>query len=621
MQSVYQIGLRYLVPAVLALALLLTMVTVSWDDQVSVEAQLATFFPHDCAGGWENPHYASGQPDVSGAGYTPDNSAVFLDNMAEITCTGFAGQLPPLTYQTEAFVRFSWSQPGRVPVLLEDMVLPDESTETTNIVTDEMVTADVENMETDGGGGTTDTVSDSEVNTLSTTTPTTETVIESTGEESVPASEVATEELPAVPVEPAEATATPPSTVLPEPEAELAPVPVIEVEPEPEPETSEPVSWFDWLLPYAFAEVLPLTESLSEVSPTTAVPEPVIETSTSETAVFDTSTTTPAVSTTTASTTATTTDPAYEIPTPTATAETPQFAVSYQIGAGEWVVLGEIVSIHNDIRLPIPKEVVASINDFSDVKLRLSALPQFDTVPPVYLDAVWIEVDYAPLDALGVHSVSSLVPVTYDIADIIVPVSTTSSSTLLDADVVVLSTSSDLMPRSVADFATSIQWIQGIDNRTVLATVVEQGRSELWYFDLAALTVTRIGFADGVPGSIAPTAKDGLVFWLNASSTKIYTYDTRTAGQLYEYLLAANRAEATEYVFTFPYTAWELVWRGSQFLVSHADRGEVFGDSDGRSFEAFVRLFTLTALLPIEGLEALSITTPIPMIDGELVAE
>ncbi|MFM2424238.1 MAG: hypothetical protein RLZZ70_629, partial [Candidatus Parcubacteria bacterium] len=138
---VYQLGKRYIIPGILAVALLLTLVTVSWDANVAVEAQLANYFASTCTGGWENPAAASGRPDVSGEGYTPDNAAVFLDNAAEIECLSFTGELPPLTYHTEASIRFSWSQPGRVMASVEDVVL-DELPEVNETATN---TTDVEN--------------------------------------------------------------------------------------------------------------------------------------------------------------------------------------------------------------------------------------------------------------------------------------------------------------------------------------------------------------------------------------------------------------------------------------------------------------------------------------------
>jgi hypothetical protein len=384
------------------------------------------------------------------------------------------------------------------------------------------------------------------------------------------------------------------------------------------PVEAEVVSWLNWLLPVALAEeVVPESTPIDISVPLQNEDEAIVD----DVATLDTLPIEVVEATTSlASSTATNTEPVYVTPTTAGIAATPQFAVFFKVKDDPWIRLGEIITIHNDIRLPLPKAIVAEISSFADVSVRLEALPQFDDVPPVYLDALWIEVDYAPLDALGVHAISPLVPTTYTIADIILPVSTTSSSSLSTISTE-QATSSVLLPRSVADFATSLRWIQGVDGRFVLAEIVEGTSTELWLFDMPALTITRIGFSEGGLGSIRPIVKDGLIFWQNTTGNKIFTYDTRIAGQLYEYLLVSNLPEADEYLFTFPYTSWNVVWRGSQFFMFHPDTGEVFGDSDGRSLDAFNRLFTLTSLLSTDELDALSITPLLSTNSDGAVAE
>jgi hypothetical protein len=583
--TLYRFGIRYTMPLILAVALVLTLVTISWERRVPVAAQLASFYASECTGGWENPGAASGQPDVSGDGYVPNNSAVFLDNAAHIVCGGFVGELPPLTYHSEATVRFSWDQPGRVVTSVEDLRPITEEVQA-SIVPDT-----VESISAEATTSSNDTETETANNSIIETTPTVE---ESVLDTLVPSTIAEPQEEVEIPDE------TNVDSAVLNVEETVAPAEVV---------SYGAVSWRRWLIPKVFAADVVAEEVLQPME---------VQSMDVQSVQVESDTTIPVITADLTSELASTSNvennPEPVIPSITSAvvqrAETSQFLVSYQVADGPWVRLGDVVTIHNDIRLPLPKMLVQEISDFSSVRIRIEPLSQFDQIPPVYLDALWIEVNYAPIDALGVHSVSPLVPTTHRIVDVIFSPSTlTTTTTTIDQ----LQTSSTTLAVSIDTFtpeafATALQWLQGIDGRLVLAEVVSSSGTELWLFDLVGSTVTRIGFADGAPGTIRPIAKDGILFWLNDTGNKIFTYDTRTADRLYEFLLAVNLPSVPEYTFDFPYTSWRLIWRGQQLFVYHPDTGEVFGDSDGRSFEAFVQTFSLSSLLSPDQRDQLGLT-------------
>lgn len=97
----------YLVAGILSIFLVVGII--SYAGHVKAEAVL---YPQTCLGGWKNSPNAAGAPNVSGhdAGdYTDDNSATVTNALAQIFCSGFAGDIPAKTKPRAVSLQFSWA--------------------------------------------------------------------------------------------------------------------------------------------------------------------------------------------------------------------------------------------------------------------------------------------------------------------------------------------------------------------------------------------------------------------------------------------------------------------------------------------------------------------------------
>lgn len=76
------------------------------------KANVATFYPDSCLGGWDNPLYASGKPELDSSAkqedFTKGNSAV-IKGTSEIYCGGFKGEIPKDTSPKRFVLSLSWS--------------------------------------------------------------------------------------------------------------------------------------------------------------------------------------------------------------------------------------------------------------------------------------------------------------------------------------------------------------------------------------------------------------------------------------------------------------------------------------------------------------------------------
>ncbi len=79
----------------------------------SSSADVATFYPTSCLGGWENPKNAEGPPDLNDHSpledFNTENSAVLKDSNAEFYCGGFEGAIPQDSFPKTAVLKLSWS--------------------------------------------------------------------------------------------------------------------------------------------------------------------------------------------------------------------------------------------------------------------------------------------------------------------------------------------------------------------------------------------------------------------------------------------------------------------------------------------------------------------------------
>lgn len=569
-------------------------------DKKVADAQVVNFYSTECDGGWDNPGYAAGEPTVlvQSLDYTAQNSAYLHAKLSPLTCGGFLGKLPAETYYTRVMVRFSWKQEtatsssNLVPVLDSVIFNNDDSTNTESAVdsdaSGEIVhpREDAQLMNPDAMGTSTSSVSveessketdfvDMSTSSVDVATNTQQFVPEDlpTVEDSLPTTSEAEPE-PVVPTTPHEAVP------VSEPEPEL--VPAAELNSSPD---IVSMSWWQTMMPrYAYAEELS--------SSTVVIPEEI------DVTLFESATVT-SEENSMATTSVDTPGEKYIATTTPDVQSTPagaQFVVRYTVDGFLWHVLGYITTVDNDVRLEFPKEIFPTLDDISRMKISITPLEQIDTMPGVYLDGIWLEVSYAPLGELGVHGISDIVPTIAPFDSFISDTAATNSAAV--------ATSGPHM--STSDFANRITAVHGINERYVLVNVsIDSSTEEVWLFDMADHLVHRIGWDKAQIGTMRAGVKDGMIFWLDVSRDTIYTYDLRTAGSLYEMTLVGNLPVGAEYSLTFPFTSWQVIWRGDSFYFSSRKTGEVFPDENTVSSRHFFDYFALSHHLPYDRIQSI----------------
>jgi hypothetical protein len=533
----------------------------AWKNSTTVEAQLVNYYPSVCEGGWVQPMRAVGQPDVvEGNAYTPDNSAMFIDNAASIYCSQYSGMLPPQTYHTRVMVRFSWQQPEPVTPARPERSAPPNGVVIPLVATSTGTSSD--SIDTANSSSTTTTtltdtdgtdvgdyIDDTEATTSVAADVATSAVIGSDGDvgeepsaTDVPASQSEIpEQSPTETIELENAVDTPPAPTENSPES-----------------TGNESAWWQQLLPLAHAN-----EQLNEISDIS-----------------------------------TSTDITVAVPAMSSDAVPPeaQFMVQYTLDGVTWHVLGYVATVSNDVRFLLPKAVVSTIEDISLLQIAIVPLMQYDVVPVVYLDAIWLEVEYAPNAEIGAYAETDLVPIVDTIDAVILP------------DIVATSNAAT-GTLSRTDFVQGLRYVHGLDERYVLTAVaINATTTELWVFDMALLTRHRIGYGNAAPGKMLPATKDKMVFWKNIAEDKLYVYDLRTAGDIHEIVLVQNASFASEQRLSFPFTHWELVWRGDKSYFYSRDSGEVFQDEHTAAAMKLFLHFGVTQTLSYDTLHTIGAT-------------
>lgn len=585
----------FLLLAVTIVTTTVFLILLDLDNSKFASAQLVNFASTKCEGGWAKVENASGKPTVDNGGYTEQNSAVYLDNASEIKCYGFEGVLPPQTYHTRVFLRFSWEQIRTDSNRNNDKSQVDEEVPKEN----EEVTSgfEVSNDNQESVSESTDTSANTDT---STDVDTLEDLTPSSEPETLP-EEAVDKELPD------EIQVSESGDNVPEEIEDVKPAEAIAPTEEPATPTDE-VSWWKWFGGVAFAQEDVLVGGVSadvsgndEMVSSSIILEdipndilPLSDVEDSEIPINDSASSTSVEDDYSSASTSDT-----PLPNPIQSQLTSQFAVYVQLADSGWRLLGEVVTINNDIRFEIPKDLIATVEDISLIQIKLVPLTQFDLVPPVYLDAMWLEVSYAPVGDLGVHSVSQILPEVYKLSDIISESGTSS---------VIVASSTMPIFASKTDFAQAIEYMHGVDARHLLVGIKTHSETrELWLIDNTTLLVSRIGFGEAVFGDMSPVMKDGLIFWLNTSKNKIYTFDMRTSGILNEMMLVANLPDTEEYRLEFPFTDWQVIWRGSNLYFFSAATGELFTDENTKSVEYFANMLNLGQYLSEERLGILGI--------------
>lgn len=518
---------------IIALAIIATLIYGSYfKSSNEAAAQIAVLYSSTCLGGWKNPDLATGIPEVIGdtqATYSDNNSATLSNTMTQLFCAGFAGEIPKDADRTKISVRFSWQMEGH-EAFQKETIQNDEPEYRTEIIP----------------------VTESGSSTEGTTEPG---ATDDSAPADTPAPSVDTSTEPATEEQPAE----------PEPAAE-------EPAAEPEPET---VSWWQWLMPFAYAQEetpLPLVEEVvSEPAPEVVIEEPV--TTPEEVVAEDEGT---AETNTTPLLAASSTDPLTNTATTASSSvtygfvspvfdqdkdkENALFEVLFTIDNTQWHSLGYVSRINNDISFELPIHLFPTIEDFSKLQISLESVERIDDTPKIYLDSMWVEVSYTgagedPLTPPGALP-GDMITNTYKVDDReLVTVfrnvsletisnilmlttsssaatSSTSSSTVSVAEV---ASSTITVPETSTGTTTSTSSIVIYDAPISLETkqILRETPGvvvELWLHNLTEDTWMRV--ADNTSVATLPRAVliETKVFWFGPFNSSVWVFDSLSQG-------------------------------------------------------------------------------------------
>ena len=354
---------------VIALVIIVTLIYESfYKASNEAAASVAVLHSSTCLGGWKNPDLATGVPQVrsdSDVIYSTDNSATLTNTMTQLFCGGFMGEVPKDADRTKISVRFSWQMEGH-ETFQKERIDSDVSDYQTEVIT---VTGSA-------------TTSSSTTDTVSTTT------------ESAVDKKSASIDTPSLIESTEEASPEVEESVMEEPVSE--PVPEI-------------ISWWQWLMPFAYAQ-----EADQEGSASAEILESVLELPTEEPVIEpkivsdDHATTSAALalpaqnasSTELAATTsaAASSSVSYTYLSPIFDQDKNKddalFEVLFTINNSEWHSLGYVSRINNDISFDLPVDLFPAVEDFSKLQISLESVERLDDTPTIYLDSMWVEVSY-----------------------------------------------------------------------------------------------------------------------------------------------------------------------------------------------------------------------------------
>lgn len=264
------------------------------------DAQISSFYPTSCLGGWKNTGKAEDVPDVTAQGdkeYNETNSASISNSVAQIFCGGFKGKIPADSFQKKIVLKFSWAIKG-APFTRTIL-----NTQGAANASDSILVEDVKDDTSSSNG---------------------EAPLETETEENLPTESPVLEE----------ETVTPEIDIEPTKEEEMAPISEPVLEPAPAEETS-----FIYKLFFAKANA-------EEIVPEEIVPSDAI------------------------------------------------LEVLYTLDGDNWKTIGYVSNITNDVSFKMPMDIFTTIADLERVQIGIRTLPTYDDVPTIYLDSVWLDVEY-----------------------------------------------------------------------------------------------------------------------------------------------------------------------------------------------------------------------------------
>ncbi|MDP2856134.1 MAG: hypothetical protein Q8N90_03400, partial [bacterium] len=331
---------------------------------LSGKADVVYFYPSNCLGGWENPQNAQGQPEVEpdaqAESFNANNSAVLRNAVAQIFCGDFQAEAPADSQPTKVLLKLSWLIKNPIPeenpiATSTDVLIPEfplASPEPTPVVVEPSVHY---------GASPTSTI---EITPEPTPAPT----LEITPETSP--TPISFWKKIFLPVSAQEVSVTP----TPEPTPEPTPAPTIELTSTPTPEpTITPTP-----NPTPEPTLTPTSSVAESIAPSNSPLEPTLELISEPTAVpLESETVTPTLE-----------------PTEEATPEPPAtfLQISYTLDGSNWNQLAKInFDNWQNLEMEIP---ITSWDDLVNLQISIQTLPTVDSLPDIYLDGLWLEVEY-----------------------------------------------------------------------------------------------------------------------------------------------------------------------------------------------------------------------------------
>jgi hypothetical protein len=455
-------------------------------------ANVALFYPANCLGGWKNVDLIAGQPEVrdnNNALYSETNSASLKNSNAQLFCGGFAGEIPEAAKHQKVSLNFSWYIGDE-----DDQEIKKER--------------DVEEPQME-------VISDTQSDPLDTS-----------------------------PEAPAE--------VIPESQIPDEVIPALEAEPEelPVEETmSEPTAFnmFKHFINTAHAQ-----EGAEETSPVAeeiVVPE-IQEMPLPESVDISAESQTQADEGTSSDLeTAALSEESFVAPNPS---EGAYFEVLYTLNGQDWHTLGFVSRIANDVQIEMPIDLFATVEDLQKVQIALYTVERFDSVPKIYLDALWLEVTYddvdggelAPPGTRPGDVIFSETPYQDEKAVVVLrnvelmtlsnvlseatgsttkPQASVGSSTPSEpTDISPSASSTNTQSQSLTQFVSTSTLAEIINSTDVLV--------ELWLYASTTDSWSRI--ADDSIISRNPQVKfeSGNIFWVDKNNASVWRYNPRSGG-------------------------------------------------------------------------------------------
>ena len=585
-----------------------------------LKANTVLFYPTACLGGWVTPYHASGVPSEAKE-YSAATSAVLPSNThAELYCGSFTGEIPEGSTPKDTRLVIYWAAEHSTP---EETVPAIE--ETVEIVSDDF-------------SSSTQAILDAPIDDVTFTFATS--TEESSGDTSV------NEEAPVVPeeekVEPPasevkeEAAPIQEPTSEPEPaQEEVSTIPT-EAPAEAAPTNSEsenaPVSWFTiqklislFVLPVYAQEESVQQEVAVEVASQPVEPE-VPQVTTVEITPAQEETATPAEEvavpqeeividtikeevSTESQEKELSTEPVTETPSavpsldivedtpvhPTIIeaerkeaerkeAVAPPIAeVLYTFDGVEWKTLTRVAAKDvNQQPLVIPYDVGTTWKNLQSLQIKIQSIQTFDEMPTLYVDAIELQIDYSKKYDTRIDSNEDAVAI--DVDDV------TGQKILLFGEEVV-------------------QGIKGVTPYLALVDIVTpQGRG-LWMYDIENNKRLRVATSSQIDALSPLGLKDDYVFWLSASGTQAYAFDSKHRTYQIKEVKPFDVTQGERGEATFKDLPWKVIIGTDKFYFWKEETGEVFSDGNSEALDNFRKEFRLDEVLSDEEKDSIGIPT------------